>query len=485
MKKIVNEIVELTVAILENQEDLYGKTIYQIANSNDTSDLAKMIKKLYLKFNKVKDYLDVSVFVLINRLINQMDISAFPYVIAGNDLYQENLEKFVIKCLNINPDDYEISTKCCNINPEDYEVFIEEVRSEVLKRAMSVKYKALECKYSFGSFGFDIIDTDDILLTILTANNYRNHPVRTYIRKALENHEMISRIITPTNQNVSCPDGHVTDIKIVNGKIKADVDKRINFMSRELYILLGKRNNNEFKGNYVLKPVFKTKVPESELTPKNAIDNIIGLIGFNLTKSENYIEEDRNSSLSVDPDYLFDYSDKLETIYANGFINMEFRSSRSGKKTTEPIILNSDIGIFEIWDSYNILDYLATNSSQEKSHPVRATVNGINTGTSNPVLVLRNPPENTNDVLSCFSADNLEGFISKIFLTDKGFKAEVSMCHFSILKASQNNKGINPVLLPFYRSEEKLEGSVNENSIKTIKSLVGFYIMDKSEVEGL
>ena len=254
MKKIVNEIVELTVAILENQEDLYGKTIYQIANSNDTSDLAKMIKKLYLKFNKVKDYLDVSVFVLINRLINQMDISAFPYVIAGNDLYQENLEKFV--------------TKCLNINPEDYEVFIEEVRSEVLKRAMSVKYKALECKYSFGSFGFDIIDTDDILLTILTANNYRNHPVRTSIQKALENHEMISRIITPTNQNVSCPDGHVTDIKIVNGKIEADVDKRVNFMSRELYILLGKRNNNEFKGNYVLKPVFKTKVPESELTPK-------------------------------------------------------------------------------------------------------------------------------------------------------------------------------------------------------------------------
>lgn len=185
MKKIVNEIVELTVAILENQESLYGKTIRQIANSNDTSDLAKMIKKLYLKFNKVKDYLDVSVFVLINRLINQMDISAFPYVIAGNDLYQENLEKFV--------------TKCLNINPEDYEVFIEEVRSEVLKRAMSVKYKALECKYSFGSFGFDIIDTDDILLTILTANNYKNHPVRTYIRKALENHEMISRIITPTN----------------------------------------------------------------------------------------------------------------------------------------------------------------------------------------------------------------------------------------------------------------------------------------------
>lgn len=485
MKKIVNEIVELTIAILENQEDLYGKTIYQIANSNDTSDLAKMIKKLYLKFNKVKDYLDVSVFVLINRLINQMDISAFPYVIAGSDLYQENLEKFVTKCLNINPDDYEIATKCCNINPEDYEVFIEEVRSEVLKRAMSVKYKALECKYSFGSFGFDIIDTDDILLTILTANNYRNHPVRTSIQKALENHEMISRIITPTNQNVSCPDGHVTDIKIVNGKIKADVDKRVNFMSRELYILLGKRNNNEFKGNYVLKPVFKTKVPESELTPKNAIDNIIGLIGFNLTKSENYIEEDRNSSISVDPDYLFDYSDKLETIYANGFINMEFRSSRSGKKTTEPIIPNSNVGIFEIWDSYNILDYLATNSSQEKSHPVRATVNGINTGTSNPILVLRNPPENTNDVLSCFSADNLEGFISKIFLTDKGFKAEVSMCHFSILKNSQNNKGINPVLLPFYRSEEKLEGNVDENSIKTIKSLVGFYIMDKSEMEGL
>lgn len=343
MKKIVNEIVELTVTILENQESLYGKTIYQIANSNDTSDLAKMIKKLYLKFNKVKDYLDVSVFVLINRLINQMDISAFPYVIAGNDLYQENLEKFV--------------TKCLNINPEDYEVFIEEVRSEVLKRAMSVKYKALECKYSFGSFGFDIIDTDDILLTILTANNYKNHPVRTYIRKALENHEMFSRIITPTNQNVSCPDGHVTDIKIVNGKIKADVDKRVNFMSRELYILLGKRNNNEFKGNYALKPVFKTKVPESELTPKNAIDNIIGLIGFNLTKSENYIEEDRNSPISVDPDYLFDYSDKLETIYANGFINMEFRSSRSGKKTTEPIIPNSNVGIFEIWDSYNILDY--------------------------------------------------------------------------------------------------------------------------------
>lgn len=103
MKKIINEIVELTIAILENQESLYGKTIRQIANSNDTSDLTKMVKKLYLKFNKVKDGLDVSVFVLINRLINQMDISAFPYVIAGNDLYQENLEKFVTKCLNINP----------------------------------------------------------------------------------------------------------------------------------------------------------------------------------------------------------------------------------------------------------------------------------------------------------------------------------------------------------------------------------------------
>lgn len=485
MKKIVNEIVELTVAILENQEDLYGKTIYQIANSNDTSDLAKMIKKLYLKFNKVKDYLDVSVFVLINRLINQMDISAFPYVIAGNDLYQENLEKFVTKCLNINPEDYEIATKCCNINPEDYEVFIEEVRSEVLKRAMSVKYKALECKYSFGSFGFDIIDTDDILLTILTANNYRNHPVRLAINKAMENHEMIARIITPTNYSVSCPDGHVASVKIVNGKIKVDVDSRVNFMSRGMYILLNKRHNSEFKGNYVLKPVFKTKVPESEITSKNAIDNIIGLIGFNLTKSKDYIEEDRNSSLSIDPDYLFDYSDKLETIYANGFINMEFRSSRSGKKTTEPINPNDNVGIFEIRDSYGILDYLATNSSLEKSHPVRAIVNKINTGTSNPVLVLRNPPESTNDVLSCFSADNLEGFISKIFLTDKGFKAEVSMCHFSLLKNSQNNKDINPVLLPFYRSEDKLEGNVDENSIKTIKDLVGFYIMDKSEIKGM
>lgn len=485
MKDIVNEIVELTVAILENQEDLYGKTIYQIANSNDTSDLAKMIKKLYLKFNKVKDYLDVSVSVLINRLINQMDISAFPYVIAGNDLYQENLEKFVTKCLNINPDDYEIATKCCNINPEDYEVFIEEVRSEVLKRAMSIKYKALECKYSFGSFGFDIIDTDDILLTILTANNYRNHPVRTSIQKALENHEMIARIITPTNYSVSCPDSHVASVKIVNGKIKVDVDSRVNFMSRGMYILLNKRHNSEFKGNYVLKPVFKTKVPESEITSKNAIDNIIGLIGFNLTKSKDYIEEDRNNSLSVDPDYLFDYSDKLETIYANGFINMEFRSSRSGKKTTEPINPNDNVGIFEIRDSYGILDYLATNSSLEKQHPVRTIVNKINTGTSNPVLVLRNPPESTNDVLSCFSADNLEGFISKIFLTDKGFKAEVSMCCYSLLKASQNNKDINPVLLPFYRSEDKLEGNVDENSIKTIKDLVGFYIMDKSEIKGM
>lgn len=50
MKKIINEIVELTIAILENQESLYGKTIRQIANSNDTSDLAKMIKK-YVKFD--------------------------------------------------------------------------------------------------------------------------------------------------------------------------------------------------------------------------------------------------------------------------------------------------------------------------------------------------------------------------------------------------------------------------------------------------
>ena len=471
MKKIINEIAELTMAILKDQESLYGKTIYQIANSIDTSELTKMVKKLYNKYTKVKDSLEVSVFVLVNRLITQMDIAYLPSVISDGELYQENFEGFI--------------TKCYNLNSIEYKVFIDEVRSEVFKRTMSEKYQSIESKNSFGSFGFDIIDTDNILLTIMTANNYKNHPVRLAIQKAQDDMKFVARIITPSNYSTSCPDGHVTDIKIVNGKIKADVDKRVNFMSRELYILLGKRNNNEFKGNYVLKPVFKTKVPESELTPKNAIDNIIGLIGFNLTKSENYIEEDRNSPISVDPDYLFDYSDKLETIYANGFINMEFRSSRSGKKTTEPIIPNSNVGIFEIWDSYNILDYLATNSSQEKSHPVRATVNGINTGTSNPVLVLRNPPENTNDVLSCFSADNLEGFISKIFLTDKGFKAEVSMCNFSILKNSQNNKGINPVLLPFYRSEEKLEGNVDENSIKTIKSLVGFYIMDKSEVEGL
>lgn len=470
MKKMINEVVELVIAISNTEKDLYGKTIYQIANSKDESDLSKMTKKLYNRFVKIKDDLDVSIFVLINRLITQMDIAALPYVVAGNDLYQENFEKFI--------------TKCYNISPEDYEVFIEEARTEIFKQVMSVKYKVLERKYSSGNFGFDIVDTDDILLTIMTANNYRNHPVRVSIQKALENHKMISRIITPTNQNVSCPDGHVNNIKIVNGKIKADVDNRVNFMSKELYNMLGRRNNNEFKGNYVLKPVFKTKVPESELTPKNAIDNIIGLIGFNLTKSENYIEEDRNSSRSVNPDYLFDYSDKLETIYANGFINMEFRSSRSGKKTTEPILPNDEVGIFEIRDSYNVLDYLATNSSQEKSHPVRATVNGINTGTSNPVLVLCNPPENTNDVLSCFSADNLEGFISKIFLTDEGFKAEVSMCQYSVLKTSQNNKGINPVLLPFYSSEEKLERNVDENSIKTIKSLVGFYIMDKSKIEG-
>nr|DAP76043.1 MAG TPA: hypothetical protein [Caudoviricetes sp.] len=471
MKKIINEIAELTMAILKDQESLYGKTIYQIANSNDTSELTKMVKKLYNKYIKVKDNFEVSVFVLVNRLITQMDIAYLPSVISDGELYQENFERFI--------------TKCYNLNSIEYKVFIDEVRSEVFKRTMSEKYQSIESKNSFGSFGFDIIDTDNILLTIMTANNYKNHPVRLAIKKAQDDMKFVARIITPSNYSTSCPDGHVAGLKIVNGKVKADLDNRVNFMSRELYILLGKRNNNEFKGNYVLKPVFKTKVPESELTPKNAIDNIIGLIGFNLTKSENYIEEDRNSPISVDPDYLFDYSDKLETIYANGFINMEFRSSRSGKKTTEPIIPNSNVGIFEIWDSYNILDYLATNSSQEKSHPVRATVNGINTGTSNPVLVLRNPPENTNDVLSCFSADNLEGFISKIFLTDKGFKAEVSMCHFSILKTSQNNKDINPVLLPFYRSEEKLEGNVDENSIKTIKSLVGFYIMDKSEVEGL
>ena len=477
MKKIINEIAELTMAILKDQESLYGKTIYQIANSNDTSELTKMVKKLYNKYTKIKDNLEVSVFVLINRLVNQMDIAYLPVVISDGELYQENFERFI--------------TKCYNLNSIEYKVFIDEVRSEVFKRTMSNKYKTLECKYSSSNFGFDIIDTDNILLTIMTANNYRNHPVRLAINKAMENNAMVARIITPTNHSVSCPDGHVTGMKIVNGKIKVDVDKRVNFMSRELFVLLGRRTNRKstegeyFKGNYVLKPVFKTKVPESELTSKNTIDSIIGLIGFNLTKSENYIEENCDSSLSVKPDYLFDYSDELETIYANGFINMEFRSSRSGKKTTEPIMPNGDIGIFEIRDSYGILDYLSTNSSLEKSHPVRSVVNGINTGTSNPVLVLRNPPENTNDVLSCFSADNLEGFISKIFLTDKGFKAEVSMCQFSILKASQGVKDVNPVLLPFYKSEEKLEGNVDEKSIKSIESLVGFYIMDRSEVEGM
>ncbi|MGN6746930.1 hypothetical protein, partial [Neisseria sp. P0024.S002] len=106
---------------------------------------------------------------------------------------------------------------------------------------MSDKYKALECKYSSSNFGFDIIDHDDILLTIMTSNNYKNHPVRLAINKAMENNEMISRIITPTNHSTSCPDGHVVCIKIVNGKIKVDVDNRVNFMSRELYNLLGRR----------------------------------------------------------------------------------------------------------------------------------------------------------------------------------------------------------------------------------------------------
>lgn len=473
MKKIINEIAELTMAILKDQENLYGKTIYQIANSNDTSELTKMVKKLYNKYTKVKDNLEVSVFVLVNRLVTQMDIAYLPSVISDGELYQENFERLI--------------TKCYNLNSIEYKVFIDEVRSEVFKRTMSEKYQSIESKNSSGSFGFDIIDIDNILLTIMTANNYKNHPVRLAIKKAQDDMKFVARVITPSNYSTSCPDGHVAGLKIVNGKVKADLDNRVSFMSRGLYMLLNKRYDNEFKGNYALKPVFKTKVPESEITSKNAIDNIIGLIGFNLTKSKNYIEEDRNSSLSIDPDYLFDYSDKLETIYANGFINMEFRSSRSGKKTTEPINPNDGVGIFEIRDSYGILDYLATNSSLEKQHPVRTIVNKINTGTSNPVLVLRNPPESTNDVLSCFSADNLEGFISKIFLTDKGFKAEVSMCHFSLLKASQNNKDINPVLLPFYKSEEKLEGNVDENSIKTIKDLVGFYIVDKSEliIQGL
>lgn len=123
MKKIINEIAELTMAILKDQESLYGKTIYQIANSNDTSELTKMVKKLYNKYIKVKDNFEVSVFVLVNRLITQMDIAYLPSVISDGELYQENFERFI--------------TKCYNLNSIEYKVFIDEVRSEVFKRTMS------------------------------------------------------------------------------------------------------------------------------------------------------------------------------------------------------------------------------------------------------------------------------------------------------------------------------------------------------------
>lgn len=159
MKKMINEVVELVVAISNTEKDLYGETIYQIANSKDESDLSKMTKKLYNRFVKVKDDLDVSIFVLINRLITQMDIAALPYVVAGNDLYQENFEKLI--------------TKCYNLDPSDYEVFIGNVRSEILKQTISNQYKSTELKYGSGSCGVSIIDTDNILLTIMAANNYK------------------------------------------------------------------------------------------------------------------------------------------------------------------------------------------------------------------------------------------------------------------------------------------------------------------------
>ncbi len=476
MKKMINEVVELVVAISNTEKDLYGKTIYQIANSKDESDLTKMTKKLYNRFIKVKDDLDISVFVLINRLITQMDIAALPYVVAGNDLYHEYFKKLI--------------TKCYNLDPSDYEIFIGNVRSEILKQITSNQYKSVELKYSSGNRGVSIIDTDNILLTIMTSNNYKNHPVRQFIQKAMESDKPIIRVITATNQNVTTPDGYVDKIRIVNGEIKVDLIARFDSMSRNLFLLMRNRNSELFKenphlkDNWVLKPVFKTKLPESGIKPENAIDNIIGLIGFNLTKSKDFVDVDPNYVHKIDSSYFFDYSEKLETIYANGFINLEFRSSRSGKKTTEPVIPNDGISIFEIRDSYKILDYLATNSSLEKSHPVRSTVNGINTGTINPVLVLREPPEKTNNVLNCISASNLEGFITKIFLTEKGFKAEVSMCRDSVLKSSQNNKNVNPVLVPIYQSSVSLTDDIDENSIKTVKSLVGFYIVDKSEIEG-
>lgn len=118
MKDVINEIVEMTMAILKDQEELHGKTIYHITHYYNTFELTRMAKKLYNKFNKVKNDLDVSVFVLINRLIHQMDIAYLPSVISGAGLYQENFEKLI--------------TKCYNLNSIEYKVFIDEVRSEVL-----------------------------------------------------------------------------------------------------------------------------------------------------------------------------------------------------------------------------------------------------------------------------------------------------------------------------------------------------------------
>ena len=39
MKKMINEVVELVVAISNTEKDLYGKTIYQIANSKDEPEV--------------------------------------------------------------------------------------------------------------------------------------------------------------------------------------------------------------------------------------------------------------------------------------------------------------------------------------------------------------------------------------------------------------------------------------------------------------
>lgn len=479
----LENLAEFIVLIHKYYRDYYGLSVADIAHPRHRHldvRVTKMALTLHNVFLRSENNLDIISFNRIYGVLNYVDSTDLIKIICGQRAaYEQHFKRLLVEYLMV---------QSCDAN-----LMVNKLKDLVLKYIEEDANAYILKDFNSKGKGFKVVDNDDIFFKVLKQGRFKNHPLRKQLESLTAEYREPG-IVVPVYADEN-------DSGIVSGAVSRvyiiDAEPRVDLFSIDNGVLtsLVENRTQETRDHYILFPIFHKK--KSSVADPNddreVINNINSLIGFRMMINEAYAdtldklrEEDgvyqplyRSipikgnvviNKISIEQDPKINWSDieKIETSIPHPFIVKTPVVPLENVKETK-----MKEAIFELKDSFKMLEYLQNEDGTWKDHPVSKRIQDTVGEYARPIPVIRNL-DDMNDVL--VTANNEpEGYASNIIRRENTYYVTVSAYPGTtlekLIKKKQKGEEVLFKIYPSYFADDNIPDITDDKSASIVRTL--------------